>query len=111
MEEGEEADTPEAPPDVEAAKLRTALRDIIGITADQQLNRFNTHGGIRTAEDIAYVDAETLLSIFATTNQPTAMVKMRLRALKSWIDKCVDNHGTVDISDFNPQTCREYNAV
>ena len=54
---------------------------------------------------MAYVDIDTLMEIFATNSQPTAMVKMRLRALKTWIDTCVDNNGIVDITDFNIETC------
>ena len=79
----------------EANDLQRVLRDIIGITGDGQISRFQTHGGITTAEDIAYVDIDS-----------SAMVKMRLRALKSWIDTSLDNYDSVDVTDFDGETCK-----
>ena len=92
--------------DTEAENLKKVLRDIIGITGDGQINHFQTHGGITTAEDIAYVDIDSLVGIFVANSQPSAMIKMHLRALKSWIDTSLENYDSVDVTDFDEETCK-----
>ena len=87
--------------------FKTVLRDIVGITNEQQINRLSTHGGIEMAEDMAYIDSDSLMDIFTANNQPTAMVKMRLRAFKTWVDTRIDNFGTIDVNEFNHDECKK----
>ena len=47
----------------EALALRQVLQNIVGIANDNQLNRFEMHGGIHTAEDMVYIDVKTILDI------------------------------------------------
>ena len=79
------------------------------IMTPAQIVRF-TANGVRTAEDVAMLDIETLMEIPLDTM--SAMTKMRLKTLKSWIDSMYDElvgqpSGTLDISMFNEDICRE----
>ena len=59
---------------------------------------------------MAMLGNETLMTIMPDTT--SAMIKMRLKTLKSWIDKEFDTvvgqpSGTLDIRRFNTEVCCE----
>ena len=79
------------------------------IMAQAQLTRL-LNNGISTAEDMAMLDNETLMAVMPDAT--SAMIKMRLKTLKSWIDREFDTvvgqpSGTLDIRRFNTEVCRE----
>jgi len=74
-----------------------------------EVTRLATNG-ILTAEDVAMLDVDTLMGIPVDTMP--AMIKMRLKTLKTWIDTAFDAtvgqpSGTMYISDFTNEICRE----
>eukprot|EP00934_Nitzschia_sp_Nitz4_P002319 Nitzschia sp. Nitz4//scaffold471_size5685//193//5616//NITZ4_009210-RA/size5685-processed-gene-0.1-mRNA-1//1//CDS//3329552692//2319//frame0 len=74
--------------------------------------------GIVSSNEIALVDMDALMDCFSSTNKPTVLVAMRLRALKQWIDMQYDVHGpepdvrdpqaqpTWSILEFTPEVCQ-----
>lgn len=75
-----------------------------------QTNRL-MNNGISTAEDdMAMIDSKTLMALMPDTT--SAMIKMRLKTLKSWVDTEFDTvilqpSGTLDIRTFHVEVCRE----
>ena len=75
-----------------------------------------TNNGIVTAADLSLMDQDSIMDIFkprgSGRNQavPNAMILMRLKALKAWVDEQVDTYGEdeLDVTDFDNATCREY---
>lgn len=92
---------PPAPYEMQCQLFRACLLDVIGMTA-VQVTRL-AKNGILTAEDVAMLDVDTLMGIPVDTT--AAMIKMRLKTLKTWIDTAFDAavgqpSGTMYISDF-----------
>jgi hypothetical protein len=74
-----------------------------------QATRLTTNG-ILTAEDVAMLDMDTLMGIPLDTTP--AMIKMRLKTLKTWVDTAFDAavgqpSGNMYISDFTNDFCCE----
>ena len=100
---------PPAPLALQQEEFATCTTAVV-IMTPAQLNRL-LNNGISTAEDMAMLDNETLMAIMpdATTS---AMIKMRLKTLKSWIDREFNTvvgqpSGTLDIRRFTPEVCRD----
>jgi hypothetical protein len=92
---------PPAPPVMQRQLFRTCLLEVIGMTA-VQATRLTTNG-VLTAEEVAMLDMDTLMVIPLDTTP--AMIKMRLKTLKTWVDTAFDAavgqpSGTMYISDF-----------
>ena len=90
-------------------ELFAACMTEVVIMTPVQIARFVANG-VQTAEDIAMLDSETLMGIPLDTM--SAMTKMRLKTLKSWVDTSFDElvgqpTGTLDISMFTGEICRE----
>jgi hypothetical protein len=99
---------PPAPLALQQEEFAACITNVV-IMTPAQLNRL-INNGISTAEDMAMLDNDTLMAIMPDAT--SAMTKMRLKTLKSWIDKEFDTvvgqpSGTLDIRRFNLEVCRE----
>lgn len=106
---GLELPRPPAPYEMQCQLFRSCLLDVVQMTAIQAA-RLATNG-CNTAEDLAMLDVDTFMGIPLETM--SAMIKMRLKTLKTWIDTAFDavvgqSTGTMYISDFTPHICREF---
>ena len=99
-------------PPAPIALRRTEFNDcgisVVMMTPAQMVRLINN--GVSTAEDVAMLDSDTLMSIPADNMQ--AMTKMRLKTLKHWVDAAFDQvigqpTGTLDIRQFTVEVCRD----
>ena len=99
---------PPAPLALRKAEFTACLEHVVMMTP-VQIQRLITNG-VTTAEDVAMLDNETLMSIpLAAT---PAMITMRLKTLKQWVDTAFDEAvglpaGMLDIRRFTTVICRE----
>ena len=99
---------PPAPLALQKTEFEAYLKDVVMMTPTQIQHLISN--GVSTAEDVAMLDNETLMSIpLAAT---PAMITMRLKTLKQWVDTAFDEAvglptGTLDIRRFNTNVCRE----
>ena len=99
---------PPAPYEMQCQLFRACLLEVVQMTAVQAA-RLATNG-CNTAEDVAMLDTDTLMGIPLETTP--AMIKMRLKTLKTWIDTAFDSvvgqpSGTMYVSDFTADICRD----
>lgn len=85
------------------------LEHILGMTSAKMRSRLHKQG-ISSAADMSLVDIDTILDCFTSTTAPNAMLKMKLKALKAWIDVEVDvrGYGGFDIRNFTADHLRTH---
>jgi hypothetical protein len=93
---------PPAPLALQQEEFAACITEVV-IMTPAQLNRL-INNGISTAEDMAMLDNDTLMTIMPDAT--STMIKMQLKTLKSLIDREFDTvirlpSGTLDIRRFN----------
>ena len=97
---------PPASYEMQCQLFRACLLEVVQMTAAQAARL--ALNGCNTAEDVAMLDTETLMGI--PLEATPAMIKMRLKTLKTWIDTAFDSvvgqpSGTMYVSDFTADIC------
>jgi hypothetical protein len=95
---------PPIPDEPEAAFLHV-LEHVIGLDTAAKRDRVTQNGGVRMIEDLLFVEID--LVIDGLTANTSALAKTRLKTLKLWAEEQFDIDGTVDISHFTAEVCRE----
>ena len=105
---------PPVPYDQQCEEFRICLVDVVQMTVAQQVTRLATNG-VLTAEDVAMLDAQTLMAI--PLKATSAMIKMRLKTLvKTWVDAAFDAvvglpMGMLDIQEFTDIVCKAQKRI
>ena len=71
--------------------LAFTLSEVVGMTNANMRTRL-LNQGIKEAQDLGMIDVETLTGCFTAQNTPSAMIMVRLKALKAWVDDEMDIH-------------------
>ena len=99
---------PPAPIALQRTEFNDCGNNVVKMTPAQMARLVNN--GVSTAEDVAMLDSDTLMSI--PQDGMPAMTKMRLKTLKQWVDAEFDQvigqpTSTLDIRKFTVEVCRD----
>jgi hypothetical protein len=96
--------TPPIPEDPEAA-FTHVLEHIIGLDTAAERERVTINGGVRTINDIIYIEIDSLIECL--TQNTSVLSRTKLKTLKIWAENEDDLGNGIDLDLFTPEVCRE----
>jgi hypothetical protein len=99
---------PLLPEDPEEA-FNHVLEHVVGLDTAVKRERVTINGGVRTIDDILYVEIDSLLECL--TQNTSVLARTRLKTLKFWAEAEDDIGNGINLNHFTAEVCRERQKI
>jgi hypothetical protein len=96
-------------PEDQPGALLHVLEHIIGLDTPAKRDRVTINAGVTSAEDLLYVELESLIDCLTATT--SILAKTRLKTVKRWVEDEFDIEGNIDIRKFTEDICKERQRI